>query len=78
MFAGDGLTSADTTTSQAASGLIMTGVDCFQTMEALAEFRRKTLVGQGQIGKQCVTTTSRTIEKVEEGSSRGLVLESDV
>jgi hypothetical protein len=78
MLACDRLTTANTTTSQAAGGLLVSGVDGFQTVQTLPEFRRKTLVSQSHVTEQSVTTASGSVEEVEEGGAWGLVLESDI
>jgi hypothetical protein len=59
-------------------GLFETGVDSFETVQALLELGRKALVGLGHICEQGVTAASGPIEQIQECGTWWLGLESDI
>lgn len=78
MLGGDWVTAGDTTAVQASIHLLNTRVHSLQAVETLPELRRQTLVCLAHVAKQGVTACCGAVKDIQEGSARGLLLESDI
>lgn len=68
----------DASSGQTALGLLEPRVHRLQTVQSLAELRRQTLVGGSHVDEQRVTAARGTVQQVQEGRARGLLLVGDV
>lgn len=74
VFVDDGLASLDAAPCSGGVDLFNTRVSSLETMKSLLEKRTQSLVCSDGINKESVTTSIRSIQDVQEGSARGLLL----
>lgn len=68
----------DASSSQTALGLLVARVHRLQAVQSLAELRGQTPVGGSHVDEQRVTAARGTVQNVQEGRARGLLLVGDV